>query len=332
AQIEAIRSTNEALEDNIALQEAQEALARAKANKVRVYREGQGFVYEEDITAVSEARKNLDKLNREQQLKDEVARLEKLKKQALDNIDTQIKRWEDYSESWSSVASNYKKDQDKLLAEQVFGINTEQAGWEERLGNAKSFVAQYNALMAQIGAANMAGAGAASGGSGGGGGGYVYNITTQKGKDIASGLGTGQTYKASDGSTWKKNSDGSLSVTTKSGNTYAGKYASGTLSANPGMANVDEHGSELILRNPPSGRMTYMEKGDGVVPANLTKNLMEWGRFSPASFTPNASGGGSSIVYQIDNLTLPSVRNAEDLISGLHSLKTRAMQKSKSRS
>jgi hypothetical protein len=333
SRIEALRAENEALEDNIALQEAQEALARAKSNKVRVYREGQGFVYEEDITAVSEARKNLDKLNREQQLKDEVARLEKLKKQALDNIDTQIKRWEDYSESWSSVASNYKKDQDKLLAEQVFGINTEQAGWEERLGNAQAFVAQYNALMAQIGAASMAGAGAGAGAAtgGGGGGGYVYDITTQKGKDIASGLGTGQSYKASDGSTWKKNSDGSLSVTTKSGNTYAGKYASGTLSANPGMANVDEHGSELILRNPPSGRMTYMEKGDGVVPANLTKNLMEWGRFSPASFTPNATGGGSSIVYQIDNLTLPSVRNAEDLISGLHSLKTRAMQKSKSR-
>lgn len=328
AQIEAIRSTNEALEDNIALQEAQEALARAKSNKVRVYREGQGFVYEEDVTAVSEARKNLDKLNREQQLKDEVARLEKLKKQALDNIDTQIKRWEDYSKSWSEVASNYKKDQDKLLAEQVFGINTEQAGWEERLGNAKSFVAQYNALMAQIGAESMAGAGAATGG---GGGGYVYTITTQKGKDIASNLGTGQTYKASDGSTWKKNSDGSLSVTTKAGNTYAGKYASGTLSARPGMANVDEHGSELVLRNPPSGRMTYMEKGDGVVPANLTKNLMEWGKFNPSSFTPNATGGGSSIVYQIDNLTLPSVRNAEDLINGLQTLKTRAMQKSKSR-
>ena len=333
AQIEAIRSTNEALEDNIALQEAQEALARAKSNKVRVYREGQGFVYEEDVTAVSEARKNLDKLNREQQLKDEVARLEKLKKQALDNIDTQIKRWEDYSESWSSVASNYKKDQDKLLAEQLFGINTEKAGWEERLGNAKSFVAQYNALMAQIDAASGASMGAASASSGSsGGGGYVYTITTQKGKDIASNLGTGQTYKASDGSTWKKNSDGSLSVTTKSGNTYAGKYASGTLSARPGMANVDEHGSELILRNPPSGRMTYMEKGDGVVPANLTKNLMEWGRFSPASFTPNTTGGGNSIVYQIDNLTLPSVRSAEDLISGLNSLKTRAMQKSKSRS
>ena len=36
SRIEALRAENEALEDNIALQEAQEALARAKANKVSV--------------------------------------------------------------------------------------------------------------------------------------------------------------------------------------------------------------------------------------------------------------------------------------------------------
>lgn len=321
AQIEAIRSTNEALEDNIALQEAQEALARAKSNKVRVYREGQGFVYEEDVTAVSEARKNLDKLNREQQLKDEVARLEKLKKQALDNIDTQIKRWEDYSKSWSEVASNYKKDQDKLLAEQLFGINTEQAGWEERLGNAKSFVAQYNALMSQIGAA--------SGAALGGGAVQTGSNTVKVGSSgvAPKGLPIGTVVQTAGGN-YKITGTGNPN---SASGYYSQKLAVGTDNATAGLANVDEHGSELILRNPPSGRMTYMEKGDGVVPANLTKNLMEWGKFNPSSFTPNATGGGSSIVYQIDNLTLPSVRNAEDLINGLQTLKTRAMQKSKSR-
>jgi len=321
AQIEAIRSTNEALEDNIALQEAQEALARAKSNKVRVYREGQGFVYEEDVTAVSEARKNLDKLNREQQLKDEVARLEKLKKQALDNIDTQIKRWEDYSKSWSEVASNYKKDQDKLLAEQVFGINTEKAGWEERLGNAQAFVAQYNALMAQIGAA--------SGAALGGGAVQTGSNTVKVGSSgvAPAGLSVGTIVQTAGGD-YKITGTGNPN---SASGYYSQKLAVGTTNASAGMANVDEHGSELILRNPPSGRMTYMEKGDGVVPANLTKNLMEWGKFNPSSFTPNATGGGSSIVYQIDNLTLPSVRNAEDLINGLQTLKTRAMQKSKSR-
>lgn len=46
----------------------------------------------------------------------------------------------------------------------------------------------------------------------------AYKITSDKGKKIAKDLKKGETYKASDGSTWKKNKDGSVSVTTKSGN------------------------------------------------------------------------------------------------------------------
>lgn len=56
----------------------------------------------------------------------------------------------------------------------------------------------------------------------------VYNIGSSKGKQIANNLKAGGTYKASDGSTWKKNNDGSLSVTTKSGNTLAGKVGGTT--------------------------------------------------------------------------------------------------------
>ena len=41
----------------------------------------------------------------------------------------------------------------------------------------------------------------------------AYVIGSQKGKDIAESMKTGETYKASDGSTWTKQSDGSVSVT-----------------------------------------------------------------------------------------------------------------------
>lgn len=44
-----------------------------------------------------------------------------------------------------------------------------------------------------------------------------YTIGSEKGKQIANGMKAGETYKASDGSTWTKNSDGTVSVTTKSG-------------------------------------------------------------------------------------------------------------------
>ena len=43
------------------------------------------------------------------------------------------------------------------------------------------------------------------------------------------------------------------------------------------LYNVDEQGSELIVRQPASGRYTYLETGDGVVPVDITSKLFEMG-------------------------------------------------------
>lgn len=51
----------------------------------------------------------------------------------------------------------------------------------------------------------------------------AYVIGSQKGKDIAKGMKSGETYKASDGSTWTKQSDGSVSVT-HNGQTFNNAY------------------------------------------------------------------------------------------------------------
>ena len=60
-------------------------------------------------------------------------------------------------------------------------------------------------------------------------------------------------------------------------------YAKGTSSLKKnGIVNVDELGEELILRAK-NGRLTYMEKGSGVIPSDLTSNLMEWGKLDPTS-------------------------------------------------
>lgn len=62
-----------------------------------------------------------------------------------------------------------------------------------------------------------------------------YTIGSEKGKQIANSMKAGETYKASDGSTWTKNSDGTVSVTTKNGgytaNALAGAGGSGTSSS-----------------------------------------------------------------------------------------------------
>ena len=60
------------------------------------------------------------------------------------------------------------------------------------------------------------------------------------------------------------------------------KYAKGTSGVDKDQwALIDELGEELILR-PQNGRLTYLEKGSGVVPADLTSNIMEWGKLDPS--------------------------------------------------
>lgn len=98
-----------------------------------------------------------------------------------------------------------------------------------------------------------------------------------------------------------------------------GKRASGDVSiAKSGLYNVNELGDELIV--PPKGNFDYLKKGTGVVPANLTKNLMDWGKYNPK----NLLGAQKSNVTNdhsitIQNLTVQS-NNAKDFVRQLQNL------------
>jgi peptidoglycan hydrolase-like protein with peptidoglycan-binding domain len=71
-------------------------------------------------------------------------------------------------------------------------------------------------------------------------------------------------------------------------------YAKGTLGTHKNeLAVVDELGPELILRaNPETGRLDYLTRGTSVVPADISANLIEWGKLNPhmmslPNVTPN---------------------------------------------
>lgn len=49
------------------------------------------------------------------------------------------------------------------------------------------------------------------------------------------------------------------------------------------LALVDELGPELQIVPNAQGRLDYIKKGTGIVPADLTANLMEWGKLDPTS-------------------------------------------------
>lgn len=91
---------------------------------------------------------------------------------------------------------------------------------------------------------------------------------------------------------------------------YGGSHATGTLSAHGGISLVGEQGPELRVLN----------SGDGILPNDITSNLWDWGTMSPASLLSsisNALTNGTKNVFNIDNLSLPNVTNAQTLISGL---------------
>lgn len=92
-------------------------------------------------------------------------------------------------------------------------------------------------------------------------------------------------------------------------------YAKGTVSApRTSLSTVGEEGPELRVVN----------KGDGIIPADMTRNLMEWGKFNPMNLLsriPGFNKDKSSQVYSFsfDKLVLPSVNDAAGFISALKS-------------
>ena len=90
--------------------------------------------------------------------------------------------------------------------------------------------------------------------------------------------------------------------------------------------NVDEEGEEIIVRNPAKGRMTYLEKGDGVIPADTTENLMEIGK-DPKKWLSDAMKESSNSVGSLPIDDLKNAKTKGDLISITKSLANNQMKR-----
>ena len=89
-----------------------------------------------------------------------------------------------------------------------------------------------------------------------------------------------------------------------------GKYADGTMSARGGLSLVGEEGPELrVLKN-----------GDGIIPADATKNLLSLSRFSAKDIIGAAKSNIMQYAFNISNLSLPNVHSPEDFIDGLRNM------------
>ena len=64
---------------------------------------------------------------------------------------------------------------------------------------------------------------------------------------------------------------------------YYAKGTTGTKRNQWAITDEPQFGDELVLVPGKDGNLSFMRKGTGVVPADLTANLMEWGQFTPDS-------------------------------------------------
>ncbi len=344
-EIDKLNEENGLLEDQIKYQQLLDNLAKAKSKKLYVFKDGQ-FQYVQDVEAIAEAQSELDSYNREKALEEETKRLEALKDEAVENIQTQIDWWQKYREEWADVTQQYTREQNRLLAEQALGIKLEGDNWAIRLGQAKKFANEYTGIMSEITAVgNMVPtAGEAGGGYKGassGISGYDLAEIQRAKQDFAnaktdeerieahqraeairnkygySGGADGSQYipktptvSASKGGSSSDSGSKSAVSAVISGITSVIKkltgHADGTLGATGGLSLVGEQGPELrVLGN-----------GDSIIPADVTRNLWNWGKIDPTVL----SNKSNTQIFNIDNLSLPNARDAESLVAGLKNL------------
>lgn len=357
AQIKALEKTNSELDKEIKRQQLLANLAKAQAKQVLVYKDGR-FVYDKDISEISKAQSALSEFDREQLVEKEKEAIEQNRKNELEYnnqekaaLEAEKKRWQEYGNGWNNLVSEYEYQQTELLLSQKYGINMEKSNWDDRLNNFNSFVDNYENVMTrytaiqkelsdinadiskkqeEINSAQSRLDTATNGTSStqsalprvlkvnpdgnapsnarigdyivtGGG---IFQITGGTSGNWASNKITGKGF-----------ADLDLAKAWLESQGYIFQYAKGTIGARGGLSMVGENGPELRV----------LEKGDGIIPSDVTTNLWQWGKFSPADiwgklgeFAHNiVSNGGETYQFNIDNLSLPNAKDAQGLLSGL---------------
>lgn len=131
----------------------------------------------------------------------------------------------------------------------------------------------------------------------------------------------GTKTSSSSGSGLKSTS--SKSTSKSKSNSSKKKKASGSHSLpSSALYHINELGDELLI--PPTGNLAYLTKGTGIIPAHLTDNLMDLGKYNMSQWAKligGAMGGNTTDSHDIiiQNMTVKS-DNANDFVRQLQNL------------
>lgn len=313
------------------------ALEDAKKKKVRIYDAKYGWIWGEDKKAVSDAQTALDEFDKEQARQKEKDAINAEIK-ALEEL---IKKKEAEKKAYQDVIDEQTKALNRYNIEAQLGATIEEAIFQDRIENfdnwKNSYINGIQEVISAIEAVNNAqsrldfsqseldriededvpeirtGTTTTTGAS------YEYTDDMSKQEKRNAAVRANIEKRKSQGydvSTWY-DSNGNLHY--KATLPKKNKRAAGDVSIpKSGVYNVNELGDELIV--PPKGNFDYLKKGTGVVPANLTRNLMDWGKFNPKNlFGKQMSNVTNDHSVTIQNLTVQS-DNAKDFVRQLQNL------------
>ena len=129
-QKDALTKSNEEIEHQLALEKAQYNFEKAQGQKTtKIYREGQGFVFEADQDALRDAQEELDTQTYNSaiyKLEVQLDALEKSKEEATSAIENQINSLELYKERIDSIAEGYEKMLQLQTLISMFGADAEE--------------------------------------------------------------------------------------------------------------------------------------------------------------------------------------------------------------
>lgn len=293
---DALEKANDKLEQQIEYQKLLEAMAKAKTQKKMIYKDGR-FQYLEDTEAISKAQSDLDEFYRKKDLQDKKDNIEEQRKLELGDLEDQVKYLDKKIDYWNDYID--RLDTEFAAFMDIFDdfIEKQKAGYLNDLEALKRYVEEKEAL-----AKRSAAASAAAMGGGGYGGSTTQNPSTGAPTPTVA-QGHGQKY---------------TKPHQKVNVQYYQKYAEGTTHAQGGMSIVGERGAELRVLN----------RGDGIIPADITKNLWKWGTIDPERIKTGSTGNVETYNIDVDNVNLPDVTSPEEFISGIKNL---ALQKAYNR-
>ena len=339
---DALEKANDKLEQQIEYQKLLEAMAKAKAQKKMIYKDGR-FQYLEDTEAISKAQSDLDEFYRKKDLQDKKDYIEEQRKLELGDLEAQVEYLDKKIDYWNDYID--RLDTEFAAFMDIFDdfIERQKAGYLNDLEALKRYVEEKEAL------ARRSAAAAATAMSGGGYGGSTtqnpstgansVKASTEK-VSIAPFKTAEQWFAGPLGApTFNPNNvpaysptSGALKPTVNkpvskpgagktrgaAGGNARSKYAEGTINAKGGMSIVGERGAELRVLN----------RGDGIIPADITKNLWKWGAIDPERIKSGTTGNIETYNIDVDNVILPDVTSPEEFISGIKNL---ALQKAYNR-